>query len=125
MKNIVRHRIIITAIMTLFILPFCNNKTNAQTIQPTNKQVTDYKNEELPGDLVKYPDNAVGLPKKDQVMNVLSEFKNPPVCYGQSPFYWWIGEKLDKDRILWQLDQLQAKHLWGLVVSIHHTEKHM
>lgn len=125
MKNIVRLRVIITAIMTLFISSICNNKINAQTILPTNKQVTDYKNEELPGDLVKYPNNAVGLPKKDQVMNVLSEFKNPPVGYGQSPFYWWIGEKLDKDRILWQLDQLQAKHLWGLVVSIHHTDKHI
>ncbi len=81
--------------------------------------------EDLPGSSVKIPKNAVGLPMKNAVIDLPKEFANPPLGYGESPFYWWIGEKLEKDRILWQLDQLKEKHLWGLVISIHHTDKHI
>lgn len=81
--------------------------------------------EELPGGSVKIPANAVGLPLKNANPDLVKEFATPPKGYGESPFYWWIGEKLEKDRILWQLDQLKEKHIWGLVISIHHTDKHV
>lgn len=122
MKNNIYHHIVFTLILGYISSFFCS-EMNAQLTQSTKEQATDYKNEQLPGGFLR--DNAVGLPVKNQVTNILSEFKNPPVGYGQSPFYWWVGEKLNKDRIRWQLDQLQAKHLWGLVVSIHHTDKHV
>lgn len=124
MKNSVHLRIRFIIII-LCLSCFYNHKASAQGILPTNQRVTDYKNEVLPGDLVDYPGYAIGLPRKDQVDSIQSKFKNPPPGYGESPFYWWVGEKLDKKRIEWQLDQLQAKHLWGLVVSIHHTDKHI
>ncbi len=81
--------------------------------------------EELPGDLIKIPANTVGLPLKNANPDLIKEFVTPPLGYGESPFYWWIGEKLEKDRILWQMDQLKEKHVWGLVISIHHTDKHI
>ena len=34
-------------------------------------------------------------------------FAAPPAGYGEVPFWWWTGEKLDVDRLLWQLDELK------------------
>jgi hypothetical protein len=35
-----------------------------------------------------------------------TDFITPPKGYGNVPFYWWNGDKLDKDRIAWQLEKL-------------------
>jgi hypothetical protein len=63
-----------------------------------------------------YPDRTPGL-------DVLPGFKNPPKGYGEVSLYWWIGDTLTKDRIIWQLDQLQDKNITGLQINYCHTEK--
>ncbi len=34
-----------------------------------------------------------------------ARFRTPPAEFGPVPFWWWVSEKLDRDRIAWQLDQ--------------------
>ncbi|MEI6646775.1 MAG: glycosyl hydrolase [bacterium] len=52
--------------------------------------------------------------------DLLSLFRSPPVVFGPVPFYWWAGEKLDQERMVWQLDQLCAKGVKQTVVSYPH-----
>ena len=49
-----------------------------------------------------------------------STFREPPNTFGPVPFYWWTGEKLDRDRMAWQLDQLLAKGVRQTVISYPH-----
>jgi len=49
------------------------------------------------------------------------EFINPPWSFCPTPFYWWAGEKLDRGRIAWQLDQLCEKGVRRVVISYPHT----
>ena len=52
--------------------------------------------------------------------DMLSQFEAPPACYGPVPFYWWAGERLDRERMAWQLDQLREKGVRQTVVSYPH-----
>ncbi len=54
--------------------------------------------------------------------DVYANFKNPPRGYGEVAFYWWVGDTLTRDRIRWQLDQLQGKGVVGLQVNYAHTD---
>ncbi len=47
-------------------------------------------------------------------------FRSPPATHGPVPFYWWAGEKLDRDRIAWQLDRLREKGVRQTVISYPH-----
>ena len=47
-------------------------------------------------------------------------FKTPPAIYGPVPFYWWAGERLDRGRVAWQLDQLCDKGVRRTVISYPH-----
>lgn len=47
----------------------------------------------------------------------------PPTGYGCVPFYWWMGDKLDKERILWQLDQLEGHGISGLQINYAHSDE--
>lgn len=55
--------------------------------------------------------------------NLLSNFTNPPKGYGEVSFYWWLGDKLTKERILWQLDKLSNKHIEALQVNYAHSDE--
>ncbi len=56
------------------------------------------------------------------IHDVYANFKNPPRGYGEVAFYWWVGDTLTRDRIRWQLDQLQGKGVVGLQVNYAHTD---
>jgi len=47
-----------------------------------------------------------GYPDRSPSLDVLPGFINPPKGYGEVPFYWWQGDTLTRERLLWQLDQL-------------------
>ena len=47
-------------------------------------------------------------------------FRTPPPGYGEVPFCWWTGEKLDKARIGEQLRELHAKGVSGTQVNYSH-----
>jgi hypothetical protein len=62
-----------------------------------------------------YPDHSPGL-------DVLPGFINPPKGYGEVPFYWWQGDTLTRDRLLWQLDQLKDKGISSLQINYSHLD---
>lgn len=45
------------------------------------------------------------------------DFIDPPSEFGEVAFYRWIGDKLTKERLLWQLDRLKAHHVSGLQIN--------
>jgi len=54
-------------------------------------------------------------------MNPLSaSFQSPPEGFGEVAFYWWVGGKLDRERIRWQLDQLAGAKISGLQINYAH-----
>ena len=64
-----------------------------------------------------------GFPDRSPGMDVLPGFIQPPKGYGEVSFYWWIGDTLTHDRILWQLDQLKDRGITGLQINYCHTDK--
>jgi hypothetical protein len=64
-------------------------------------------------------DSAEAAPSTSRTLEAL--FKNPPDGYGPVPFYWWVGEKLTKERLLWQLEELDKAGTQGLCVSYPHS----
>ena len=50
-----------------------------------------------------------GIPSRAPDLDVLPGFRNPPPGYGQLPFWWWTGDKLDTDRMIGQLRELHKK----------------
>lgn len=62
---------------------------------------------------VRYP----AAPVEDAVWR---SFEHPPATHGPVPFYWWAGERLDRTRIAWQLDQLRAKGVRQTIISYPH-----
>ncbi|OGV63018.1 MAG: hypothetical protein A2283_14850 [Lentisphaerae bacterium RIFOXYA12_FULL_48_11] len=68
------------------------------------------------------PDYAAGLPRRDAGLDVLPGFKTPPAGYGEVPFWWWTGDKLDIDRLVWQLNELHKKGISGVQVNYSHYD---
>jgi hypothetical protein len=63
-----------------------------------------------------------GFPKRERELGALrSEFKAPPPGYGEVPFWWWTGEKLDTNRLLWQLEELHKAGISGTQINYSHT----
>lgn len=55
--------------------------------------------------------------------DVLPGFRNPPIGYGEVPFYWWMGDTLTKERLLWQLDKISGKGVTSLQINYAHSDK--
>ncbi len=68
------------------------------------------------------PSNAIGYPSRDANLDALPGFKNPPPGYGEIPFWWWTGDPLDVDRLIWELDLLQQKGISGVQVNYSHDD---
>ncbi len=50
-------------------------------------------------------------------------FATPPAGYGEVPFWWWTGEKLDAERLLWQIDELAKKGgISGVQINYAHQD---
>lgn len=63
-----------------------------------------------------------GYPDRSPSFDVLPGFINPPHGYGEVPFYWWQGDTLTRERLLWQLDQLKGKGIPSLQINYSHTD---
>ena len=63
-----------------------------------------------------------GYPDRTPDLDALAGFKNPPPGYGQVPFWWWSGDALDEDRLLWQVQELHKKGVSGVQVNYSHTD---
>ena len=66
------------------------------------------------------PEYAPGFPVADPELDALPGFVAPPPGYGEVPFWWWTGDPLDKERLLWQLDQLHAVGIPGVQINYAH-----
>ena len=62
-----------------------------------------------------------GYPRVESEAETQKKFNCPPSGYGESPFFWWSGVKLNREHLTEQLDQLQKAGVYGLVVSYHHA----
>jgi hypothetical protein len=54
--------------------------------------------------------------------DVMPGFIRPPEGFGEVPFYWWQGDTLTKERILWQLDKLTNKSISSLQINYSHRD---
>jgi hypothetical protein len=63
-----------------------------------------------------------GHPDRAGETDILRGFKEPPPGYGEVAFYWWVGDTLSKERLLWQMDQLAGRGVSGLQVNYAHTD---
>lgn len=68
------------------------------------------------------PVDAPGYPSRAADLDALPGFRNPPAGYGQVPFWWWSGDALDPERLIWQLRELHAKGVSGVQVNYSHTD---
>jgi hypothetical protein len=63
-----------------------------------------------------------GFPERGLAPDLLRErFRTPPPGYGEVPFWWWTGDRLDTNRLLWQLDELHKAGVSGTQVNYAHT----
>jgi len=65
----------------------------------------------------------LGFPQRNPDLDPLPGFKTPPQGYGEVAFYWWMGDPLDRERLLWQLDQLVGKGIMGLQINYAHSDR--
>jgi hypothetical protein len=75
-----------------------------------------------PDNLPAPPSGALGFPSRDSDLDVLPGFQNPPEGYGEVPFWWWTGDPLDKDRLLWQIEELHKKGIPGMQINYAHRD---
>ena len=62
-----------------------------------------------------------GFPSHDPTIDLRKTFVTPPPGYGEVPFWWWTGEKLDKERLLWELEELHRAGVSGTQINDAHT----
>ena len=75
-----------------------------------------------PARVAEPPAQSLGFPSRDPELDALPGFQNPPPGYGEVPFWWWTGDPLDHQRLLWQIDQLHAKGISGMQVNYAHED---
>ena len=66
---------------------------------------------------------AVGFADRSPNLDAMPGFVSPPAGYGDVGFFWWLGDKLTKERLQWQLDQLAGKGVSGLQINYAHDDK--
>ena len=76
-----------------------------------------------PATVARPPAGAVGQAIRTADLDVRPGFENPPPGFGEVGFYWWLGDKLTKERIQWQLDQMAGKAISGLQINYAHDDK--
>ncbi len=66
---------------------------------------------------------GLGFPKAgdEAAKTVRADFKAPPPGYGEGPFWWWSGrEPLDKERLLYQIEEIHKAGIAGVQVNYSH-----
>jgi hypothetical protein len=111
----------IPGILFLILLQTLTVKMNGQT-DNTRKALLksiEYSNPDL---LAPPGVDAPGFPVRDAGNDLFQSFLNPPPGYGEVPFWWWSGDKLDKERLLWQIEELHKKGITGMQINYIHKD---
>jgi hypothetical protein len=48
--------------------------------------------------------------------HLIDHFVQPDPAFSPAPIWWWSGERLDIDRLRWQMDELRAMGIWQVVI---------
>ncbi|MGN6609824.1 MAG: glycosyl hydrolase [Jatrophihabitans sp.] len=57
---------------------------------------------------------------RESLSDAISQLEHPAAAARPTPFYWWSGADLDRERLTWQLDQLAAAGIGGTIVGYSH-----
>ena len=60
---------------------------------------------------------------KETVKELAENFRRPPAGYGVVPFYWWLGDKVTKEKLLYHLDSVADHHISGLQINYAHSDQ--
>lgn len=66
---------------------------------------------------------GLGFPKAgdEAAKTIRADFKAPPPGYGEVPFWWWSGrEPLNKERLLYQIEEIHKAGIAGVQVNYSH-----
>lgn len=69
------------------------------------------------------PSKPAGYPSREPDLDVYPGFVSPPEGYGEVAFYWWLGDRLDKERLEWQLNQLKDHRVTALQINYAHSDE--
>ena len=69
------------------------------------------------------PVGSIGFADRSPSLDVLPGFKNPPPGFGTVPFFWWLGDPLTKERLAWQLKQMEGMGVSGYQINYAHSER--
>jgi len=69
------------------------------------------------------PPTAIGMADRSPDLDVLPGFQSPPPGYGTVPFFWWLGDPLTKERLSWQLEQMEGMGVSGYQINYAHSER--
>ena len=76
-----------------------------------------------PANVIPMPEWAVGKVSRSADLDVTPGFHQPPPGFGVVPFYWWLGDPLTKERLIWQLEQMTGMAISGYQINYAHTDK--
>ena len=65
-------------------------------------------------------DRGFGFPQPGAAATLRNDFQTPPPGYGEVPFWWWTGDKLDKARLLEQIEALHRAGISGAQINYSH-----
>lgn len=69
------------------------------------------------------PAGSVGFASRALDLDALPGFQKPPPGYGIVPFYWWLGDPLTKERLAWQLEQMEGMGVSGYQINYAHSDR--
>ena len=65
---------------------------------------------------------GLGFPTFDAKLDERAGFVKPPSGYNQVPFWWWTGDNLDANRLIWQVEELHKMGISGVQVNYSHQD---
>lgn len=66
---------------------------------------------------------AAAMAETGNSNGLYEDFRNPPPGYGEVPFWWWTGERLDSERLIWELDELHKMGISGVQINYAHRDQ--
>ncbi len=76
-----------------------------------------------PARVIAPPAHAVGFPSRAPDLDAAPGFRDPPPGYGIVPFFWWLGDPLTRERLAWQLEQMDGMGIAGFQINYAHSDQ--
>ena len=76
-----------------------------------------------PANVIPAPAWAVGQADRKADLDVMPGFQKPPPGFGVVPFFWWLGDPLTKERLSWELQQMEGMGISGYQINYAHSNQ--